>query len=79
MKKCLSLIVGVTAIALVWLVLLPQAAQRPPMKSHLRWLDEQGIDPSAMYYTELPVMEEIIARREQRPDAQTKMSSITLP
>ena len=54
----------VIAIAIVWQVVLPWTANRPQMKAHLQWLDDQGIDPSAMYYTELEVMDRILARRE---------------
>ncbi|MDM4015476.1 hypothetical protein [Roseiconus lacunae] len=53
-------------LAIVWLVVLPAYSRQPQMRRHLHWLDERGIDPSAMYYTELPVMERLLA--EQRLD-----------
>ncbi len=35
------------------------------MREYSRWLDERGIDPSAMYYTELEAMEPILHRLER--------------
>ncbi|TWT82905.1 hypothetical protein CA13_43680 [Planctomycetes bacterium CA13] len=57
---------SVVAVAIMWLVVLPGLSKRPAMRERLDWLDERGIDPSAMYYTELPVMEEILVRQRQR-------------
>ncbi|MCC9656791.1 hypothetical protein [Rhodopirellula halodulae] len=58
-----GLVVGLLAI--VWLILLPAYARQPKMQAHLHWLDEEGIDPSAMYYTELEVMEDILAKQRR--------------
>ncbi len=63
LKGWLALAAWLFALGLVWLVWLPSHAQRPPVRRHLQWLDERGIDPSAMYYTELEVMEDILARQ----------------
>jgi hypothetical protein len=52
-------------IAIVWCVVLPQMAGLPPVREYMNWLDERGIDPSAMYYTELPAMEPILDRLER--------------
>ncbi len=41
------------AMAVVWFVWLPRLSQHPDVQQRLDWLDERGIDPSAMYYTEL--------------------------
>lgn len=57
------LAVTTLAIAAVWLLALPWIAEQPRMKAHLDWLDERGIDPSAMYYTELDAMDEILRRQ----------------
>jgi hypothetical protein len=53
-------------ISVVWLVLLPRYARQPAMRNHLQWLDDQKIDPSAMYYTELEAMEQILARERAK-------------
>ncbi|EMI52721.1 hypothetical protein [Rhodopirellula sallentina] len=58
-----SLVIAVLSI--VWLVLLPAYARQPKMRQHLQWLDEKGIDPSAMYYTELEIMDEILAKQRR--------------
>ena len=66
LSKNLKFALAVVTIAIVWLVVLPWTARQPAMRSHLQWLDSQGIDPSAMYYTELEVMDEILQRRRNR-------------
>lgn len=67
--RLMKLAVALAAVAAVWLVLLPQTAQRPAMQSHIQWLDDQGVDPSAMYYTELEMMQPLLERMavEKRP------------
>ena len=57
---------SVFLLALVWTVALPWLASRPPIDSHVRWLNERGIDPSAMYYTELEAMKPILKRLNER-------------
>ena len=51
-----------SAVGLIWLVILPWMASRPRMEAHLEWLDARGVDPSAMYYTELEMMQPIFDR-----------------
>ncbi|WDQ17846.1 hypothetical protein [Rhodopirellula sp. P2] len=53
----------IALLSIIWLVVLPAYARQPEMRQHLKWLDDQGIDPSAMYYTELDVMDEILAKQ----------------
>ncbi|MEW4561479.1 hypothetical protein AB1K70_03075 [Bremerella sp. JC770] len=62
-RKTLSLLGVIAVMAVVWLVILPAHARQEAMRKHLEWLDQQGIDPSAMYYTELEVMEDILRRQ----------------
>ncbi len=54
------------ALGTLWLVALPALSRREPIASELEWLDQQGVDPSAMYYTELEVMKPILQRLNQR-------------
>lgn len=61
-KPLLRLAAALGALALVWLVALPRAAKAPAMEARLQWLDEQKVDPSAMYYTELEMMKPILHR-----------------
>lgn len=53
------------AILLIWGWGLPWIAQLPTIDKRLQFLDERGIDPSAMYYTELDAMDKILQRIEQ--------------
>jgi hypothetical protein len=64
-NRRLALALAIGACGLFWLGVLPWIAAQPRMKSHLQWLDDRGVDPSAMYYTELEVMEEILARQQR--------------
>lgn len=56
------LVAWMVLIGVVWLVVLPWLAAQPAMKRHRQWLDDRGIDPGAMYYTELDAMEPILDR-----------------
>lgn len=58
--------VTTAAIAGCWLVIFPRLAARDPLQSRLQWLETRGIDPAAMYYTELEAMEPILERLEKR-------------
>ena len=56
----MRLAVCVCGLAFVWLVVLPAIGRLPAVRETNQWLDAQGIDPSAMYYTELEVMPKIL-------------------
>ena len=60
------LALSVLLVALVWTVALPWLASSPPIASRVQWLNERGIDPSAMYYTELEAMKPILKRLNER-------------
>ncbi len=53
-------------MAVIWLQVLPWIAAQPKMAAHLRRLENQGIDPGAMFYTELDAMAPILHRLERR-------------
>lgn len=46
-------------MAAIWLIVLPWAAARPAMQQRIRFFEQQRIDPSAMFYTEVEMMEEV--------------------
>lgn len=46
-------------LSVIWLGLLPRLASFPPLRQEIEAFEEQGIDPSAMFYTELDAMENI--------------------
>ncbi len=56
----------VLAIAFVWCFFFPWYATQPAMKEHLQFLDDRGIDPSAMFYTELDAMDAILEKLEDK-------------
>jgi hypothetical protein len=56
------LVLALVLLAGIWLGLLPWLARRPSVARYLHWLDQQRVDPSAMYYTELESMEPILER-----------------
>ena len=53
---------ALAAVALMWLAVLPWIASRPATAAYLDWLEKERIDPSAMYYTDLEMMEPILTR-----------------
>ncbi len=59
-----KLLVSAIAITSFWCIVLPWYAGQPAMKKHLQFLDDQGIDPSAMFYTELEAMDAILEKIE---------------
>jgi hypothetical protein len=61
----IRLLLSGVVIAIVWCVVLPQMAGLPQVREYMNWLDERGIDPTAMYYTELPAMDPILDRLER--------------
>ena len=60
-----QLVVGLGAILVLWLAVLPQIAVHPPVQRHIEFLEQRQIDPSAMFYTELEPMGEVRARMAQ--------------
>lgn len=48
-------------IGAVWLRVLPWVAAQPAVSARLAELDSKGIDPSAMFYSELPAMADTLA------------------
>lgn len=56
------LILASVAIGCIWMILLPWLASQPKMARQLQWLSDRKIDPSAMYYTELEVLDPILDR-----------------
>lgn len=60
--RVLKLVIALGVVGLIWLVALPMAASTPRMALWLDWMDDRGVDPSAMYYTELEMMGPIFDR-----------------
>ncbi len=49
-----QLLAIICLITIVWMFLLPRLAELDGPRRYRERLDAQGIDPAAMYYTELP-------------------------
>ncbi|QDT09742.1 hypothetical protein [Planctomycetes bacterium K23_9] len=64
--RWLALTGSLGIVVSIWCSVLPRIAATPRMRRQLVFLDERGIDPSAMFYTELDVMESILDRLENR-------------
>ena len=64
-KNTLALMLIAGIIVCVWAFLLPAFAGNRQVASRIVELEVKGIDPSAMFYTELDVAEEISNRVEE--------------
>lgn len=65
-RSSASLLAASLTIVLVWGWLLPWVSTHPAVQQRLEFLDASGIDPSAMFYTELDAMDDILDRIEGR-------------
>lgn len=61
----------IAAIAMIWLGVLPAIGRHPAVRRYIECNEAQGIDPSAKFYTEMPVMPAVLDRIEtaRRRDA----------
>ena len=57
-----KLVTGVVVLAIIWMLLLPMVARRPSVAGRIERLEAKGIDPTAIFYTELDAMEAAEAR-----------------
>ena len=55
-KGWLSLGLAVSIVLVVWTLVLPWIGSRPSIRSRIDDLNRQGIDPAALYYTDLEAM-----------------------
>jgi hypothetical protein len=56
----------VAGIVVIWGALLPYLATTPTVQQRIDWIQRNRIDPSAMYYSELPLMDDVLRRIEQQ-------------
>ncbi len=57
-----KLALAVLVIAITWGIILPRLAETETVQERNRWLDQRGIDPAATFYTDLPMMDRILAQ-----------------
>ena len=60
-----KLFCAMSIIAITWCYLLPMATKQPVVRQRIEFLDEKGIDPTAMFYTDLEIMDEIIVKNDR--------------
>ncbi len=65
-RGVIQLAMIVVAVAVIWCIVLPRVAEQPRMRTYLDWLETQRIDPSAMYYTDLDTIDEVLEKVERR-------------
>ncbi len=61
----LKLVGALAVLAAIWLVALPWLARQPQVSAHIEAQESQGIDPSAMFYSELEIVPPIAHRVER--------------
>ena len=64
-KRYVTFIAAMLAIVVVWGAVLPYLATTRTVRQRTNWLEENQIDPAAMYYTELPMMDDVLRRIER--------------
>ena len=69
----LSLGVTILTITVVWIFVLPWVGSRPSVRARIEHLDRKGVDPSALYYTDIEAMGRVESNlagiRQANPDA----------
>ncbi|MCP4192543.1 MAG: hypothetical protein GY768_18165 [Planctomycetaceae bacterium] len=55
-----ELLLSLGAVLLIWCIVLPALSRFDRNAAYLNWLEERRIDPSAMFYTELECVEELL-------------------
>ena len=49
-------------LGIIWLGVLPSVSNTAAVRSRIRFLESRGIDPAAMFYTELDAMDGVLER-----------------
>ncbi|MFM8378298.1 MAG: hypothetical protein ACKOB1_03120 [Planctomycetia bacterium] len=52
-RAAVRVVTGAVIAIAVWCGLLPRLLSVAPVARHVRLMEERGVDPAAMYYTEL--------------------------
>ena len=72
-KGWVPLCLSVSTILIVWTLVLPWIGSRQSVRTRIEYLKRHGIDPAALYYTDLEAMgrieSEVAAITQAHPDA----------
>lgn len=60
---------AIVGIGMIWLIVLPLVESEPHVAKHIANQKRLGVDPSAMFYTELEIAPEIANHVERLHDA----------
>ena len=74
-----ALAVLMALLAAIWLGVLPWIGGQPQFAAEIRRQQAAGIDPSALFYTELELMPAVIRRFERMPSLSGPPSSSAAP
>jgi len=61
---------ALSLLSVTWFVLLPWVGRQPVVAQHIEKQERQGIDPSAMFYSELEIVPAIAHRIERLHETQ---------
>jgi len=61
------------SLGIIWLVILPRAAEIPHLHSEIKFLEQKKIDPTAMFYSDLETIEQTVQNinnfHQKKPNA----------
>ena len=57
-----ALLLWILTGGVVWCGILPAISRQPRIRADIEYNDALGIDPSAMFYTELDLMDDLLPR-----------------
>lgn len=64
--RVMAFFVAVALVATVWLALLPWLGRQGPIRRHVEQQQQTGVDPSAMFYSELEILPPLAHRVERQ-------------
>lgn len=56
---------ALTVLAVVWLVILPLIGRQPAVSQHIEHQQQRGVNPSALFYSELEFLPDVVHRFER--------------
>lgn len=64
-KGRLKFAAALAVLALVWLVVLPLIGRQPIVSQHIEQQQQRGVNPSALFYSELEFLPDVLHRFER--------------